>query len=91
MSFRSKIELENYMCNAKNLTIDIAIGIFQYKNLNNIIYLNKLFLKFKNASTPLCSFVNSKMRQLYTVFGNALNANPSEASLFILQRLILGI
>ena len=33
--------------------------MFQYKILNNILFLNKLLFKFKKVQSPLCSFCNS--------------------------------
>ena len=35
---------------------DTATRMFQYKILNNILYLNKLLFKFKKVSTSSCSF-----------------------------------
>ena len=33
--------------------------MFQYKIMNNILFLNKLLFKFKKVPPPLCSFCNS--------------------------------
>ena len=37
----------------------IHLRMFQYKILNNILFLNKLLFKFKKVPSPLCSFCNS--------------------------------
>ena len=40
------------------VTIDTNLCIFQYKMLNNVLYLNEKLFKFKIVSSPLCSFHN---------------------------------
>ena len=40
------------------LTIDTNLRVFQYKILNNVLYLNEKLFKFKIVSSPLCSFCN---------------------------------
>ena len=42
------------------VTIDTNLRIFQYKILNNVLYLNEKLFKFKIVSSPLCSFCNSE-------------------------------
>ena len=37
------------------VTIETSLRVFQYKLLNNIIYLNKRISKFDPAVNPLCS------------------------------------
>ena len=43
----------------RKVSIDTDLCMFQYKILNNILFLNKLLFKFKKAPLPLCSFCNS--------------------------------
>ena len=42
----------------RRVTIDTNLRIFQYKVLNNVLYLNEKLFKFKIVSSPLCSFHN---------------------------------
>ena len=42
------------------VTIDTNLHIFQYKILNNVLYLNKKLFEFKIISSPFCSFCNSE-------------------------------
>ena len=44
----------------RRVTIDTNLRIFQYKVLNNVLYLNEKLFKFKVVSSPLCSFCNSE-------------------------------
>ena len=46
--------------------------IFQYKILNNIVYLNKHLHQFKIASTPLCSLCSSVNETVFHLFGECL-------------------
>ena len=41
---------------AGKLTLDSKLRVFQYKVLNNILYLNKSLYKMKSVDTPLCTF-----------------------------------
>ena len=41
-------------------TIESRMRIFQYKILNNILYLNNRLHKFGYVESPLCSFCNSE-------------------------------
>ena len=40
----------------RRVTIDTNLRIFQYKVLNNVLYLNEKSLKFKIVFSPFCSF-----------------------------------
>ena len=42
------------------VAIDTNLAIFQYKILNNVLYLNEKLFEFKIVSLPLCSFCNSE-------------------------------
>ena len=44
----------------RRVTIDTNLQIFQYKILNNVLYLNEKLFKFKIVSSRLCSFCNSE-------------------------------
>ena len=52
------------------VTADNRIWVFQYKMLNNILFLNKMLFKFETVSQSLCSFCNSGERSLIPVFHN---------------------
>lgn len=40
----------------RKVSMDTKLRIFQYKILNNILYLNKQLFTFKKTNTKLCSF-----------------------------------
>ena len=44
----------------RRFTVDTNLRIFQYKILNNVLYLNEKLFRFKKISCPLCSFCQSK-------------------------------
>ena len=44
----------------RRVTIDTNLRMFQYKILNNVLYLNETLVKFKIVSSLLCSFCNSE-------------------------------
>ena len=58
-----------------HVTIDTNLRIFQYKTLNNVLYLNEKLFKFKIIASPLCSFYNSEMKPLCTFFTLATKQN----------------
>ena len=43
---------------SQKVTIDTTLRIFQFKILNNILYLNKKVSKFDLNVSPLCSLCN---------------------------------
>ena len=52
----------------RRMTIDTNLRIFQYKILNNVLYLNEKLFKFKIVSSLLCSFRNSEDDTLIHLF-----------------------
>ena len=52
----------------RRVTIYTNLRIFQYKILNNVLYLNEKLFKFKIVSSPLCSFCNSENETLIHLF-----------------------
>ena len=38
------------------VTEDSILGLFEYKLLNNVLYLNKMLFRFGKIDSPLCSF-----------------------------------
>ena len=43
----------------RRVTIDTNLGMFQYKLLNNFLYLNNMLLRFDKVDFPLCSYCNN--------------------------------
>ena len=56
---KSNIDQKKIYILPRVVTVDNRIRVFQYKMLNNILFLNKMFFKFRIVSQSLCSFCNS--------------------------------
>ena len=52
----------------RRVTIDTKLRIFQYKILNNVLYLNEKLFKFKIVSSTLCSLCNSENETFIHLF-----------------------
>ena len=63
-----EIEWKYMYLTPRCVTIDTNLRILQCKILNNVLYLNEILFKFKNVSSPLCSFCNSEIKPLYPIF-----------------------
>ena len=65
--------------------------MFQYKILNNILFLNKLLFKFKKVLPPLCSFCNSSDEMPLHIFYscNITKRLWSELQYFVSQYLYI--
>ena len=50
------------------VTKDRTLRAFQFKLLNNVLYLNKMLFKFGKSGSPLCSFCNVKDETPYHLF-----------------------
>ena len=48
--------------------VDNRMRVFQYKLLDNILFLNKMLLKFGIVSRSLCSFCNSEEETQFHIF-----------------------
>ena len=59
----------------RKVTIDSQIRSFQYKILNNILYLNKKLFIFGIVNTPLCSFCGSEEETTLHLFLNCTICN----------------
>ena len=65
------------------VAVDTRIRIFQYKIINNVLYLNKMLFKFGKAESPLCTFCKAndetplhlfyECAQTQTLFSNLLS------------------
>ena len=53
-----ELDWKNIYLLPRIVTIDVKLRNFQYKILNNILYLNKKLFLFGMHQTPLCSFCN---------------------------------
>ena len=49
-------------------TVNTYLRSFQYKILNNILFLNKKLFVFRKKNTPLCSFCNKEEQTLLHIF-----------------------
>ena len=49
-------------------TLDTKIGMFQYKILNNILYLNQRLYHMKLVASPLCSLCKSEVETISHLF-----------------------
>ena len=47
--------VQNYIFLSARVTVDIKIRMFQYKILNNILFLNQRLYYMKKIASPLCS------------------------------------
>ena len=50
------------------ITKESTLRAFQFKLLNNVLYLNKMLFKFGKSGSPLCSFCNLKDETSYHLF-----------------------
>ena len=50
------------------VTKDRTLHAFQFKLLNNVLYLNKMYFKFGKSGSPLCSFCSLKDENPYHLF-----------------------
>ena len=44
----------------RRVTLDTNLRMFQYKLLNNILYLYKMVFRFKKVNSPLCLYCNEE-------------------------------
>ena len=52
----------------RQVTIESSLRSFQYKILNNILYLNEKLFKFKIADSPLCSLCKTENESMLHLF-----------------------
>ena len=45
---------------SRHVTLDTNLRMFQYKLLNNVLYLNNILFRFKKVDFPLCSYCNEE-------------------------------
>ena len=59
----------------RRVTVDTNLRIFQYKILNNVLYLNEKLFRFKKISCPLCSFCQSENETPIHLFHGCIKTN----------------
>ena len=64
--------------------VDTATRVFQYKILNNILYLNKLLLRFQKYEPPYVSFVNYWKTRLCIFFYECIKAQTHFTSFVLI-------
>ena len=55
----------------RKTTINTKLFVFQYRILNNVLYLNKMLFTFGKVKFPLCSFCQSSEEtavHLFSIF-----------------------
>ena len=60
------------------VTKDSRPGVFQYKLLNNVLYLNKMLFRFGKIDSPLCSFCKMMEETLLHLFDNCTKTKLSD-------------
>ena len=55
--------------------MDTNLRIFQYKILNNVLYLNEKLFRFKKLSCPLCCFCQSENKTPIHLFHGCIKTN----------------
>ena len=64
----SNLDWKNIYLLVRIVTKDSTLRAFQFKLLNNVLYLNKMLFKFGKSGSPLCSFCNLKNETPYHLF-----------------------
>ena len=57
------------------VTVDTNLRIYQYKILNNVLYLNEKLFRFRKISWPLCSVCQSENETPITLFHRCIRTN----------------
>ena len=66
--FETSLDWEKICLMPRKVTVDTFTRIFQYKIINNILYLNKKLHIFKKVYSPLCSFCKSNDETTLHIF-----------------------
>ena len=57
------------------VTVDIKLRVFQYKILNNIIFVNKMFFKLRKSESPLCYFCKAEDETYIYLFSRCIKTS----------------
>ena len=71
----------NYLL-PRRVTLDANLRMFQYKLLNNGLYLNKMLFRFKKVDSPLCSYCNAEEETPLHLFHSCLKTKYSIVGIF---------
>ena len=71
----SNLDWKNIYLLVRIVTKDSNLRIFQFKLLNNALYLNKMLFKFGKSGSPLGSFCNLKNETPYHLFYECSRTN----------------
>jgi len=87
--FQTTLDWKEICLLPRKVTIDTFTRSFQYKIINNVLYLNKMLFVFKKVISPLCSFCKSEDETpLHLFFECTLTQNLwKQLSSFSRQRL----
>ena len=56
----------------RRVTLNTNLRMFQYKLLNDVLYLNKMLFRFKKVDSPLCSYCNEEEETPLHLFHSCL-------------------
>ena len=59
----------------RRVILDTNLRMFQYKLLNNLLYLKHLLFSFKKVDSPLCSYCNEEEETPFHLFHSCLKTN----------------
>ena len=75
ISFKSKTLTGNVYLLPSRVTVDTNLRIFQYKILNNVLYLNEKLFRFKKVLCLLCFFCQSENETPIHLFHCCIKTN----------------
>ena len=73
----SNLDWKNIYLLVRIVTKDSTLRAFQFKLLNNVLYLNKMLFKFGKSGSPLFSFCNLKNETPFHLFFECSHTNSS--------------
>ena len=67
-----KPDLKSIYLLSRRVTLDTNLRMFQYKLLNNVLYLNNMLFRFKKVDSPLCLYCNEEEETPLHLFHSSL-------------------
>ena len=88
---QSNMDWKKFYILSRVVTVDNRIRVFQYKLLNSILFLKKMFFKFGIVSRSLCSFFNSEEETPSHVFHDYTHTQSlwNQLQTYISQNLVI--
>ena len=88
---QSNMDWKKFYILSRVVTVDNRIRVFQYKLLNSILFLKKMFFKFGIVSRSLCSFFNSEEETPLHVFHDYTHTQSlwNQLQTYIIQNLVI--